>query len=311
MKVIYFQDPRGNFGDELNRWLWPQIIGDSISGFGHHGRETFEENRAEKTLFYGIGTILDERMPEEPEKIVFGSGCGYGVPLESLHGCKVFFVRGRKTAESLGLPVSKALTDPAILLRRFFDVIPDKDRIHPVSFMPHHSSVAGGFWQKACHALNIHYIDPLGFDIESVVGQISASRLIIAEAMHGAIVADTFRVPWIPVSSVTETNPFKWQDWCSTLDLTYKPVLLTAIFHNAANSRWKAVINGYKLGQRKRQLKALLGDVNRRAMLSDEKLLNAHIADMELQVERLKNYLEQGNRNSHRPSFSNGTMSVV
>jgi succinoglycan biosynthesis protein ExoV len=78
MKVIYYQDPLGNFGDELNRWLWPQIFGRAITGFGHHGVETRAENNAEDLLFYGIGTILDDRIPEQPEKIIFGSGAGYG-----------------------------------------------------------------------------------------------------------------------------------------------------------------------------------------------------------------------------------------
>ena len=280
MKVIYFQDPQGNFGDELNRWLWPRIFDGAISGFGHHGIESLEENGAEALLFYGIGTILDDRIPAEPEKIIFGSGFGYGKPLADLTRCNIVFVRGEQTAAAIGVSRDKALTDPAILLRRFFPLIADEKKLHDVSFMPHHSTTAGGFWQKACTELGINYISPTGFDVEAVVKQISASRLVIAEAMHGAIVADAFRVPWIPVSTVRETNPFKWQDWCGSLNLQYSPIRLTPIFRNASKSPVKNIVNWVKLIARKRELRALAKSPSR-AILSDTNVLDSHLQKMD------------------------------
>ena len=296
MKVIYFQDPRGNFGDELNPWLWPRIFGDAITGFGHHGKETRAENDAEDLLFYGIGTILDDRIPQRPEKIVFGSGYGYGEKLEQLDGFRIFFVRGNNTAKALGLAPDKALTDPAILLRRFFSPVPDKDKRYDVSFMPHHSTVRGDFWRKTCADLNIHYIDPLGTDVEAVIDEISASRLIIAEAMHGAIVADTFRVPWIPVSSVAETNNFKWQDWCGTLGLTYSPIRLISVFPDRNKRVWKKWLNSIKQIIRKRQLASVMRAKDK-AQLSDTGILDAHRAEMDRRVQELQDYLHQRGKN--------------
>jgi succinoglycan biosynthesis protein ExoV len=26
MKLFYFKDPAGNFGDDLNLWLWPKVL---------------------------------------------------------------------------------------------------------------------------------------------------------------------------------------------------------------------------------------------------------------------------------------------
>ncbi|MFA5495314.1 MAG: polysaccharide pyruvyl transferase family protein [Porticoccaceae bacterium] len=292
MKVIYFQDPRGNFGDELNRWLWPRIFDGAISGYGHHGIETMAENGREDLLFYGIGTILNDRIPEAPEKIIFGSGYGYGAAPRNLGRCNVVFVRGRKTADAIGVSADKALTDPALLLRRFFPVVPESERRYQVSFIPHHTTVGGDFWRMACRDLGIHYIDPCGFDVETVIEQISASRLLIAEAMHGAIVADMFRVPWIPVSSVSETNDFKWQDWCGTLDLSYAPVQLTPIFRNTGHSRLKNWLNRIKLMARKRELRALAGSPES-ALLSDERVLDAHRAAMDERVCQLQDYLRE------------------
>lgn len=292
MKVVYYQDPQGNFGDELNRWLWPRILGSAVSGFGHHGKETWSQNNEEDLLFYGIGTILDDRIPPDPEKIVFGSGFGYGNKPQRLQGYTIFFVRGRSTARVLGLGPEKALTDPAILLRQFFPVVPEVDRQHEVSFMPHHSSVSGDFWRRACEALNIHYIDPRGFDVEKVVREIAGSKLLVAEAMHGAIVADTFRVPWIAVSSVEQTNNFKWQDWCGTLNLEYAPVRLTPIFPSARGKPWKSWLNSLKRSVRLRELAAVVKS-REAALLSNDRLLDAHRADMDLRVQELQEYLHQ------------------
>jgi succinoglycan biosynthesis protein ExoV len=290
MKVVYFQDPEGNFGDELNRWLWPRLFDGAVTGFGHHGIETREENQAESLLFYGIGTILDDRIPIEPRKIIFGSGFGYGDPISDLKNCDVVFVRGSKTAEAIGVSSDKALTDPAVLLRHFFPVVSMEHRVHDVSFMPHHSTSAGGFWEQACKEAGINYISPTGFDVEAVVKQIASSRLVIAEAMHAAIVADAFRVPWIPVTSVPETNPFKWQDWCESLDLEYQPNRMTPIYRNLTGNPAKNVLNRFKVLLRRHELRALCKKRNY-AMLSDTKVLDTQRKRIDQLVEELRNRL--------------------
>ena len=66
MKLFYYKDPGGNFGDDLNAWLWPRLIPELLDD-------------RDDTLFVGIGSILDRRIPQEPRKIVFGTGVGYGL----------------------------------------------------------------------------------------------------------------------------------------------------------------------------------------------------------------------------------------
>jgi succinoglycan biosynthesis protein ExoV len=167
-----------------------------------------------------------------------------------------------------------------------------QDRKHDIAFMPHHRSAGGGFWRKACDALGIHYIDPRGFDIERVVRDVSASRLMIAEAMHGAIVADAFRVPWIAVSSVGETNDFKWQDWCGSLGLNYAPVHFMPIYPSAGDRPWKVWINKIKQTLRQRQLARVVRS-RKSALLSDENRLDANLAEMDLRIQELVDYLHQ------------------
>ena len=292
MKIMYFHTSQGNFGDELNRWLWPRVIGNCISGFGHHGDTGSNANNPNDILFYGIGTLLDDRIPQQAEKIIFGSGCGYGNRLKTIDHARVFFVRGKHTARALNLPPEKGLTDPAILLRHFFPVVADQERIHEVSVIPHYSSVKGNFWRQACDDLQLNYIDPRSTDIQAVVAEISSSKLIIAEAMHGAIVADAFRVPWIAISSVKETNDFKWCDWCESLGLAYNPVRFAAIYQNSAQKPLKAWLNAIKLRRRKHQLRQAASS-HKTALLSDDRVLSQHLRAMDQHLQELKDHLHK------------------
>ena len=66
MKLFYYQDPGGNFGDDLNAWLWPRLIPELLDG-------------DEGSLFVGIGSILDRRIPRGAAKGSFRRGRGVRV----------------------------------------------------------------------------------------------------------------------------------------------------------------------------------------------------------------------------------------
>jgi succinoglycan biosynthesis protein ExoV len=80
------------------------------------------------------------------------------------------------------------------------------------------------------------YIDP-HWPVENVIGQMGRARLVVTEAMHGAIVADTLRIPWVPVVCSPAILPFKWIDWTESLDLDYRPRSIPA------SSAWEALKN--------------------------------------------------------------------
>ena len=44
--------------------------------------------------------------------------------------------------------------------------------------------------------------------------------------MHAAIIADTFRVKWLPVTTSSTINHFKWLDWTSSMNVPYKPIFI-------------------------------------------------------------------------------------
>jgi succinoglycan biosynthesis protein ExoV len=209
VKLQYFRGQQPNFGDELNTWLWPQLLPDF-----------FDDDH--RSLFIGIGSILGETYDADARKVVFGAGYVPTYhPTPDVHGSDwdIFFVRGPRTARALGLPESLGIGDAAMLLRALNVQFRREPRY--VGFMPHWESLARGNWQAACALAGIRFINPTD-SVERVISDILGCTVLIAEAMHGAIVADTFRVPWIPVNPIEHSHRDKWLDWADAMNLSLR-----------------------------------------------------------------------------------------
>jgi hypothetical protein len=108
----------------------------------------------------------------------------------------------------------------------------------PVLFMPHFSTVNEPGWQRACTLAGVELVDPRG-PCKAIIRKIASARLVIAEAMHGAIVADAFGVPWVPVASTRHFSTFKWVDWALSLEVPFKPRILPAVsVRHACKRAW-------------------------------------------------------------------------
>jgi succinoglycan biosynthesis protein ExoV len=216
MELYYYESRGGNFGDHLNTWLWEAL---------YPGRW----DQDGPTRLAAIGTLLDGRMPAGKPWAVFGSGTGYSPPPPGILGqadWERMCVRGPLTASALGLPEHAAASDGALLLRLLPEAqpVPESER-DGIVFMPHHYAQLTGRWRDACERAGIDFICPRT-DSRETVQRLRRARLVIADAMHAAIVADALRVPWVPVVSSPEINGFKWMDWTASLDLDYRPLRL-------------------------------------------------------------------------------------
>lgn len=216
MKIFYYRrrDGQPNFGDELNTWLWPQLL-----------PNFFDDD--DSVQFIGTGTLLNHRLLERTTAaerlIIFSSGAGYEQPLTHIPPhWHIACVRGPLSASRLNLPHKKAIADGGILVRRCFFATGKKTSSY--GFMPHihHANFADGVWKTVCGQLGIRYIDPR-WPIETVLQAISETEVLLAEAMHGAIVADALRTAWIPIVTSPRILSFKWQDWCASIDVPYRP----------------------------------------------------------------------------------------
>jgi succinoglycan biosynthesis protein ExoV len=218
MQVLHFHAEHGNFGDDLNATLWERVLSPKVWD-------------APDVVLVGIGTILnDDRLNAQTvgdaRVFILGSGAGYGrlCTPEILQKAEILAVRGPLTAALVGQPQSAA-TDGAALLATLPECQPIA-RTGQASFIPHISSALSGDWEKACQIAQVDYIDPR-WAVEKVIAAIRKSKLVITEAMHGAILSDTLRVPWVPVVTSSKILDLKWHDWTRSLDLRYEPHILT------------------------------------------------------------------------------------
>ncbi len=208
MKLYYWKSQVRNFGDQLNPWLWPRIL-----------PGVFDDDR--RTIFLGIGTLLNSRVPERPFKVIFGAGAGYGdLPVLDSRSWKIYCLRGPLTAKALGLPVKLAISDAAVLVRRLS--LPRPQETYAISFMPHWLTAELGDWQRICRQIGFNFIDPRN-SVDDVLIGILGTQLLVTEALHGAVVADAMRVPWIAVRTKSPILDFKWNDWCQSVELDYRP----------------------------------------------------------------------------------------
>lgn len=224
MRLYYYRDPVGNVGDDLNLWLWPELLPDIFD---------YDDGR----LFLGIGTLINHRVPSCPPKVVFGAGVGYGRPPALDATWTVHALRGPLSASALGVDASLGISDPGLLIRRLR--WPDETKRHRISFIPHHTSAKRGDWETGCRLAGVHYIDPR-WSVPRVVRDIKRSEVVVSEAMHGAILADALRVPWVAARFHEGVDTFKWCDWCASVGVEYRPVSPRSLIDRAPG--WRAKI---------------------------------------------------------------------
>lgn len=203
--ILYrWQGISSNFGDELNTVLWPRLLPDFFDG-------------DPAVRFLGIGSVLDRRHSSQAVKLVAGSGYGgYERKPRLDENWIIHWVRGPRTAAMLGLSRTLALGDPAALVPQALGLPvaagPD------IGFMPHFESMARGAWQQAADAAGMRLIDPRE-PPAAILRAIGHCKLLLSEALHGVIVADALRVPWIAIRPLARVHRAKWWDWADTMEL--------------------------------------------------------------------------------------------
>ncbi|WP_336127223.1 hypothetical protein [Mesoflavibacter sp. CH_XMU1422-2] len=206
MKLIYFKSDIGNFGDDLNPWLWEKLLGDFT--------------QYKDIDFVGVGSILDERIKSEKTKVVFGSGIrDFDLNIEDFAPIDIRFVRGPISSKITG---AKYISDSAYALR----LLPKQDYIkkYKISFIPYFRHVNHFNWKMFEKITGIHVILPT-MPIDKVIEEIQSSKNILSAAMHGCILADAYRIPWMRVkfskhgSESSLTSEIKWDDWLKSVKI--------------------------------------------------------------------------------------------
>jgi succinoglycan biosynthesis protein ExoV len=264
----------GNFGDDINPALMERFISRSILSSGD-------------IALFGVGTILNDknirRSQHYSRKIVFTSGVGYG-DLDSRldDSWDIACVRGPRSAKKLGLGPEKAIADGAILLSEMYGR-PSVSTKRPL-FIPHVNShiSAGRILAAIADRLEMNYISP-SVSADEFISAVVKAPYIVTEAMHGAILADTMRVPWIPIG-LHEHLDFKWRDWMESVGLDDASVNLLSPKcwdQQTRPGKSSALWSLYRKGKEHLLLGAIRKVVlNERPLLSEAEVLEQKKADL-------------------------------
>lgn len=236
MKLVYYKS-EPNVGDALNVWLWERLFDGHLNDDPDH-------------IFLGIGTILVKGYAPKTRRItVFGSGARSRWALPDMTGAEwdVRFVRGPLTAKLTGAPY---ISDPAILLPTMLPPVAEQNGL---GFVPHFKTRPETALEAA-KRLNARVISP-SLGVEDFVAALTSCERVVCEAMHGAIIADAYRIPWAGVRlevsyQAGRGNVFKWRDWSESLGAAdhFGPLPLLchapkSIRMRLAAVNWKALNN--------------------------------------------------------------------
>lgn len=239
----YYPQGSDNVGDELNAWLWPTLLGDVASG--------------EDIALLGIGTLLNEpfcrQLRSEQSIVVLGTGAGYGALPQLDKRWKFYAVRGPHTAREMGISLDLAIADSAYLLAGldWRAGVPDRTA-GEVLVVPHHRSLQLLDWQALCDDAGLTLLSPL-LPAEVFTVRLRTARLVLAEAMHGAILADIARVPvpWQAFSFGRQFNLGKWLDWSEAFGINLRVQRIQGFYDpdyadNRAAGLGKHVVRSFK-----------------------------------------------------------------
>jgi succinoglycan biosynthesis protein ExoV len=213
MQLIYYKKGRPNFGDDLNALIWPALQ-----------PELFAEDDGRG--FVGIGTIIGMKCGDIPELNVFSSGFGYDL-LSNWEGKQVHYhcVRGPVSAKALGLPETAALTDGAVLTPLVEGFPRAAANTAKTIVIPHFETLDFPGWEEAVAMAGYELVDPRG-DPVSVIEKIAAAGFVLTESLHGAILADTYGVPWAAFAASGNFSVAKWVDWTRSLGRDFTVTML-------------------------------------------------------------------------------------
>ncbi len=205
---LYFWDARqsqgfSNFGDALSEALTERIVGHKI--------RVVENPKCNERKLLGMGSILNYAFNGD---IIWGTGRNGTKPADAhqFDNLDVRAVRGPLTRQFLlekGIHCPEVYGDPTLLLPLLFPEFQKQDN-------PSREYVIIPHFSDEYLFLNDPNFVSVKEDWKEVVTKILDSKLVIASALSGIIVAEAFGIParlLLPENASHTENLFKYEDY--------------------------------------------------------------------------------------------------
>jgi hypothetical protein len=224
-----------NFGDYLTELLHARLF---------DGPPIYPEAR-----IHLIGSVIApswiEAAAREGYRQVVFWGCGLrretSLAPEIRRRIVLLGVRGPLSRDRLGLPVETTpLGDPALLLPRIVSPVRDRDTAGRAVCMPHFLDTTGDAALLSETGAGRVLRPNMAPDLEAcerIISAIASARFVLAGALHGAIVAYAYGVPFAFYNARRIDVPFKWRDFASSIgyDCTFADTVADGLRFHAAN----------------------------------------------------------------------------
>jgi pyruvyltransferase len=211
---VYWLSKPINFGDQI-----PPIL---LKFYGFTPIQTSLNNSEIVT----IGSVLQD-LDDQYSGYIFGAGL-IEDKIKEFPIAKVLAVRGELTRERIGASKSVVLGDPGILVDRLLRKRQKKEYL--LGIVPHYSDKNDERINKI-YKSNLKEV--LIIDVQKppmdVITKIDKCEYILSSSLHGLIVADSLSIPngWIELSDHVVGGGFKFYDYWSSQNASYKPIILT------------------------------------------------------------------------------------
>jgi hypothetical protein len=236
-KTLAWWDSK-NFGDALNPYIF-WALGTKVSYAQANTADTLALGSVMERVFKGAHTFKETNFIQEPINI-WGSGVHFesGLHIEQpnielpevfIRPTKFLAVRGKvskkRVEDMLGynLPNNLALGDPGLLMNRI--IKGSKNKKYELGIIAHFHDKSSPFIQQIKNKIPNSTIIDVESDPVNFIKRLTQCKAIISTAMHPIIVADSYNIPnlWISTGN-KKISSYKWNDYYSVFNISQAPV---------------------------------------------------------------------------------------
>ena len=211
---LFYWDGKPNFGDVIGPFLLSKVTGKPVLNIYDN----------DYVGLMAVGSIL--QSIDREGMVVWGSGLIDTPSIEvqeklKKYKPKILSVRGAETARCLrevgiSVPDSSVFGDPALTMPLFYT--PKESSFHKIGICPHfrHKPIFSTMSLKN----EVKMID-VQENMQTVVDEISSSSVCISTSLHGLIIAQAYKVPWVWLEVIDNNligDDFKFKDFFSTIN---------------------------------------------------------------------------------------------